>query len=139
MISAAFAAADTKSAAVAARSSFMTTSLGWREPLARLHSVFLDHWLCDRASEEFDQRLGGDGFAGTAVHACGECGDLLHLGRQRTDVGDAREMDQFADLLKSDIGFLVREQRADGDARRRLLEPRLDVLDRKSTRLNSSH
>ena len=56
----------------------------------------------------------------SAAHRPRENGDLLDLGRKRTDDIEARHVHQFAQLLEAEVGVTARDERADGDAGRRL-------------------
>src|SRR5262245_17486039 len=62
------------------------------------------------------------------MEAAGEHRDVLDVCRQRPDILDAREQQQFADLLEADIDFAAREEVADRDAGRRTLELAFDLI-----------
>ena len=61
--------------------------------------------------EKRDQIRAG-GVFGVRRHTGGEQRDPLHLGGQRPDVIDARDRQQLADLLKTDLGFAARHHGA---------------------------
>jgi hypothetical protein len=82
----------------------------------RLQAAFPDGGDDGRRGEESDQRSCRLRMFAARRDAGGKHGDFLDLGRQRSDVVDARHGQQLADLLKADLGVAARDRGADGRA-----------------------
>ena len=89
---------------------------GRRNRGRRLESTLPDGTRSGGRREEVDERFRGGGRLRRGHEACGEHGDALRPARQRSDVVDARDWKQLADLLKADLDVSAREQRADRSA-----------------------
>ena len=62
------------------------------------------------------RRLGGVRLRRSGLQAAGKHGDALDIGRERSDVIDALDVNEFADLLEPNFGVAAGHDRAAGPA-----------------------